>query len=264
MRSAAGKLGPLAALLAFIAAPGPLLADGAEIHTYHCLHGCPMGAAATNDLIVREIYTLSSNDRTKFADWVAYQVRPDAVGGDSPGRGWRKDPWLAADETLEPDDYTGAPAALDIERGHQAPLAAFTGTAFARDTNVLSNITPQQDDLNSRSWKILEERERQYAVRKNAPLYVLTGTLYERQMRGMPQADEPHRVPSGYWKVLAVQTGAVTQVSAFIFEQETPAAANYCDMRKPLADIERRSGLRLFPRLVRRNFTSLDRDVGCP
>ena len=42
--------------------------DDAEIHTFHCLHGCPMGTAATNDLIVREIYTLSSNDRTKFAD----------------------------------------------------------------------------------------------------------------------------------------------------------------------------------------------------
>lgn len=39
-----------------------------ELHTFNCLHGCPVGAPETNDIVVREIYTLSSNDLTKLAD----------------------------------------------------------------------------------------------------------------------------------------------------------------------------------------------------
>lgn len=47
---------------------------------FHRLDGCPEGAPGINDIIVREIYTLASNDRTRFADWVAYRVMPDSIG----------------------------------------------------------------------------------------------------------------------------------------------------------------------------------------
>jgi endonuclease G len=133
--------------LVLIGQASPGLAGEAEIHTFHCLHGCPMEVSATNDLVVREIYTLSSNDRTKFADWVAYRVTPDSVVP-SGSRRWQADPWLDWNETLEEGDNEGAPTALGIDRGHQAPLAAFSGTAFAADTNILSNITPQASALN--------------------------------------------------------------------------------------------------------------------
>lgn len=261
----------LAALAAAVACAlaGPASAQEAEIHTFHCLHGCPMGSAATNDLVVREIYTLSSNDRTKFADWVAYRVTPETIGP-SEGRRWRADPWLAEAETLEPADYDGAPAALGIDRGHQAPLAALSGTAFAEDTNILSNITPQGSALNQASWQYLEARERDF-VRLDpadpAPvrhsLYVLTGPLYERMMPSMPMAAGPerHRVPSAYWKVLATEDG---RLSAFIFDQATPRDADYCDMRVSLEEVEYRTILTLFPRLAERAFASLDEDLGCP
>jgi endonuclease G len=241
-------------------------ADEAEIHTFHCLHGCPSGASATNDLIVREIYTLSTTDRTKFADWVAYRVTSDTVGT-SEGRRWQADPWLAEEETLEPNDYDGAPTALRIDRGHQAPLAAFSGTAFAEDTNILSNITPQSSALNQAPWQYLEAQERRFVTRSDSAeplkvLYVLTGPLYERPMPAMPMPEgyERHRVPSGYWKVLATEDGRMT---AFIFDQDTSRNANYCDFRVTLEALEIRADLTLFPRLVERAFTPLDAEVGC-
>src|SRR3990167_3884724 len=135
-------------------------ADQAEVHTFHCLHGCPTGAPASNDLIVREIYTLSSNDSTHLADWVAYRITPETIGPTNT-RTWRADPWLDDSETLEPEDYTRAPAELGIDRGHQAPLATFTGTSSWRDTNYLSNITPQSSDLNQGPWLALENAERE-------------------------------------------------------------------------------------------------------
>lgn len=236
--------------------------ERAEIHTFHCLDGCPMGTAATNDLVVREIYTLSSNDATKMADWVAYRVRPETIGKGE-GRKWAPDPWLYPDETLEPADYDGAPTALKIDRGHQAPLASFSATPQASETNYLSNITPQRSDLNQASWMYLETAERKLAQKTRDWVYVVTGPLFERAMAPLPGADEPHRVPSGYWKVVAVASGGATKVTAFIFEQETPRAAKFCDMRTTIEEVERRSRLTLFPRFATRSFAKLDAELGC-
>ena len=59
----------LALILTF--PPGTQAADYPEIHCKHFIYGYPTGAPCSNDLIVRNIYALSSNDETKFADWVA-------------------------------------------------------------------------------------------------------------------------------------------------------------------------------------------------
>ena len=45
-----------------------------EIYCKHFFYGYPLGTPGTNDLIIRDIYALSNNDRTKFADWVAFRL----------------------------------------------------------------------------------------------------------------------------------------------------------------------------------------------
>ena len=93
-----------------------------EIHCKHFFHGYPTGTPASNDLIIRDIYAMSTNDETKFADWVAYRINLKTVSGDAnTSRRWKADPWLDESETLEPPDYKKAPATLGIDRGHQAP-----------------------------------------------------------------------------------------------------------------------------------------------
>ena len=213
-----------------------------------CLYGCPDGTPETNVSVERAIYALSSNGKTKFADWVAYRVVEDQFGP-SRNRSWRADPDIPPEQTLEPDDYKGAHAALGTDRGHQAPLATFAGTSDWQQTNYLSNITPQRSDLNQGSWVGLENAEREL-VRSGdvAVLFVLTGPLYEREFGVLPGADEPHIIPSGYWKVLYVPDGKIgVQAVSFIFEQETPRDADYCDHIVVLNEVEERSGLDLFP-----------------
>ena len=227
-----------------------------ELHTFHCLHGCPVGAPATNDVVVREIYTLSSNDMTKLADWVAYRVSRESIG-ESGDREWQRDPWLSADETLAPNAYDGASGALHIDRGHQAPLSSFSGTSHAADTNILSNITPQSSTLNQGPWVRLEDRERELATRLGVTVYVYTGPLFERMMRPLPAGGSYQRVPSGYWKVVALADG---RASAFIFDQRTARRSNYCDARVSLLHVELRSRLVLFPEATV-PFTSLDADL---
>ena len=247
------------ALAALLAGTVPAAADNAELHTFHCLHGCPAGAAAINDTIVREIYTLSSNDLTKLADWVAYRITPETIGR-SGEREWQPDPWLSPDEGLETADYAGANAALGVDRGHQAPLAALSGTPTAADTNILSNITPQEAALNQAAWQRLEAAELTLVRGERRPVYVTTGPLYERVTASLPAADERHRVPSGYWKIVATDDG---RAAAFIFDQATPRGASHCDMRATIEHVEYRTRMDLFPRVPAPFSRTLDAELGC-
>jgi endonuclease G len=233
-------------------------ADDARLHTFHCLQACPVGAPENSDFVVREIYTLAADPLTKMAVWVAYRVTKDTVGP-SQSREWSSDPWLAPNETLEPEDYEDANARLNVDRGHQAPLAAFSGTPFWLDTDILSNITPQSSALNQGPWQQLEARETKLAVDKNIAVYVLTGPLFEQMMPALPKSDERHRVPSGYWKVVMTNGGRLT---AFIFGQDTPRNADYCTRRVSLDEVELRARLNLLP-MRTAPIQPLDADLGC-
>lgn len=79
--------------------------------------------------------------------------------------------------------------ALGVDRGHQAPLAGQSGTPFASDTNLLSNITPQGAALNQGAWQRLEARENELATKAGIAVYVLTGPLFERVLPPLPRAD---------------------------------------------------------------------------
>jgi endonuclease G len=221
--------------------------DLQEVHCKHFIYGIPLGTAASNDLIIRDIYALSSNDSTKFADWVAYRLDPETVVGDvETKRVWKADPWLAEEETLEPEDYKGAHKALKTDRGHQAPLASFKGTDYWHETNYLSNITPQKSDLDQGPWRILEEKVRSFVKAGNV-VYVLTNTFYEEEMSELPGAGEDHRLPSGYWKIIIYQARQsdpnTLKTAAFIFPQQTPRKAAISGYQVPVDEIEKRSGL---------------------
>ena len=258
-RRAAAWLAIAGAVTAVAAGPA-LSRDSGELHTFHCLHGCPVGAPRQSTTSsCAKIYTLASNDLTKMADWVAYRVTPASIGP-SGDRKWAADPWLDPDEALEPGDYDGASQALGVDRGHQAPLAGQSGTPFAADTNILSNITPQGAALNQGAWQRLEARENDLARSADIAVYVVTGPLFERVLPPLPGADERHRVPSGYWKVLVTQDG---RLAAFIMDTVSPRTLDHCATRVQLEEVELRTRLALFPRLERRAFTDLSPALGC-
>jgi endonuclease G len=205
----------------------PALAD---VHIMHCPFGCPENPAS-NDLLIKHSYALSNNPTTKFADWVAYEVDVRNFG-DSPGRTWKADPDLEDSETLEPNDYKGASTALKIDRGHQAPLATFAGSMHWIELNQLSNITPQRSDLNQGAWVALETAIRDASIFRSS-VFVITGPVYETQQSDMPNADESHKVPSGYFKIAYNQKGGV----GFLMDQDTPRSTDYCSTIKSLSTI---------------------------
>ncbi len=92
----------LAVAVCLGSAAQPANAQVAEIHSEHFLFGYPTGTPASNDLIIRDLYALSSNDQTKFADWVAYRLTgAEVMGSLDLERDFRTDPFLEDAETLE-------------------------------------------------------------------------------------------------------------------------------------------------------------------
>lgn len=217
-----------------------------EIHCKHFFHGFPFGAPASNDLIIHDTYALSSNDDTKFADWVAYRLTIHEVDGDiGLDRNWKSEAWLDGEETLEASDYKSAYESYDYNRGHQAPLGSFKRSVYASQTNHLSNITPQRSDLNQGPWKELESNVRELVMNGNI-VYVMTGPLYERNMPALPQADEPHKVPSAYWKVVLMPMGSSTfEHAAFIMDQNSGRKDAVSSKVVTIDEVEKRSGLDL-------------------
>jgi endonuclease G len=208
----------------------------------HLPDGIPTGTRATNDFICRDIYALSSNDTTKFADWVAFRLDPSNLEDrGKTDRVWQADPDIDPAATLEPEDYKGAYEALGTDRGHLAPLASFKGKNW-QQVNYLSNIVPQKSDLNRGDWNDLEEHVRDL-VRQKGEVYVIVGTFYTpKQPYGtLPGADEPNVIPSGFWQIVMYDGVMET----YLFPQDFPKNRSFRHAETNLQAIEMATGLGL-------------------
>ena len=242
---------------------GLMVSGTAFASTQHCSSfGCPSGAPSNNDVVERPIYKISSNRTTKFVDWAAYKVTPSTIDGPSRSRSWKSDPAIASAYTLEPSDYTDAHAVIGTDRGHQVPLASFSNTAYWRDTNYLSNITPQDSDLNQGPWVKLENAVRSL-VRTGTDVYVVTGPLYEYDFATLPGADESHTVPSGYFKtVVTISSSGWVEASAFIMDQNSSRSSSHCVKEVTINEVESRSGLNIMPSLPGYKETAVEGSTG--
>ncbi len=238
------------------------------VNSTHCPHSCPSGTPGSNYHVYRNAYTLSNNATTKFADWVAYTVNSNTIGG-SRSRYWRADPDIWSSRTLEPSDYTSAHATIGTDRGHQAPLASLSNYSDWQTLNYLSNITPQRSELNQGPWNILEQRVRSLANRSDVGnVYVVTGPLYEYHFADLPNADESHTIPSGYWKVIYINQSGTIQTAAFIMDQHLSRNTNFCTTQVTINEVESRSGLNILPQMsnqssIESRIGYLKNDLGC-
>ncbi|NWD71191.1 DNA/RNA non-specific endonuclease [Pseudomonas gingeri] len=235
----------------------------------NCSVGCPVGGSDVT--LVRTAYTLNNDATTKFAKWVAYRITKDTPASNRP-RNWKKDPDIAAGDTLDPPDYNGANEALKTDRGHQTNLASMGGVPDWEALNYLSNITPQKAELNQGAWARLEDQERNLVSRPGInAVYVATGPLYERYIGTLPGTTKKHTIPSGYWKIIFTNTTpTLTTFSAFIMDQDTPRAANFCTYQVTVEQIEQRTGLKLWSQLppedqgpLKSTVGQLAKQIGC-
>ncbi len=193
---------------------------------------------------------------------MAYKVEAKNLNGDYKKRIWKKEPALDTKYTFIPEDYKGANKKCGYDRGHQAPLGAFTNNPNAPKTNYLSNITPQLAKLNQGAWKKLENRVRLLAKDNKGEVFVITGTYYTgKPMCQLPNARLKYVVPNGYWKIIVLKDGENIKYSSFAFAQET-VDKDYCKYKTSVQKIKKLTGIR-FPISNESDTNSLSNDLGC-
>jgi endonuclease G len=229
-----------------------------NLRIVHCLYGCPEGAPAANQLLLRPIYALSYNSQHKSADWVAYRVTAETVGiASSLSRQARADDYV--EQTLDSSDFSSA-AELNMVQAHYAPLVNFAGTPYWDDVNYLSNAVARSASLSQGAWYGLNWAVRNL-VNREAEVYVLTGPLYEQDQPGIRLAiDKPHRIPDGFYKLVVTPAG---EAAGFRFSQDTSAGIHHCNLRASIAELEAATGLDFFPGRNRPLTETLYSSLGC-
>lgn len=144
-------------------------------------------------VIVSPLYVAEIDPETRLLRSMVFEVRrehllrpiPDAV---------RRDWWQArgADAySLESDDYTRSP----YHRGHVRPLLLSAGSDHWPDVNLSAVIVPEFPRVNYPLIAGVEEHIAELVERRGT-VTVVVDCRYEEPRPALPEADEPHTVPS--------------------------------------------------------------------
>ena len=116
--------------------------------------------SATVQVIVHTGYTTAFNSLTQTPDWVGYVLTDAETWGEHPRKGHFVPDPDAVEACATTRDYRGS----GYDRGHMAPAADMKWSEQAMtESFYLSNICPQNRNLNAGDWKELEDKARQWA-----------------------------------------------------------------------------------------------------
>ena len=130
-----------------------------------------------NDLLIaRPQYTLSYNASRGTPNWVSYELDSrQIVPGQDRCNCFTADPLLPVNKQILTSDYTNG----GFDRGHMTRSAdRTTANVDNASTFYLTNIVPQQADLNQGVWAQFENALADSATKGGRAVYVITGPIY--------------------------------------------------------------------------------------
>lgn len=161
-------------------------------------------------------YTLSYDADYKTPQWVGwYLTKARVLGSVERKDNFRPDPDIRGAKA-----YTADYKNSGYDKGHMAPCADMKWSKTAMDESFyLSNICPQNRNLNRGDWQDLEEQTRKWAVRYGT-VSITAGPLYTSRT---PRRIGAHKVavPDGFFKVVLVNYPKSPKAYAFVFENKS-------------------------------------------
>ena len=149
-------------------------------------------------------------------------------------------------------DIDGCPAHRDYthsgyDRGHMCPAADQKWSQEAMiDCFVMSNICPQDHNLNAGAWNTLENKERQWALRDSA-IMIIAGPVYQ-DTDSKRIGDIGVRVPGAFFKAFLAPYVKEPRAIAFVYPNMA-SPGNMQDYAMSIDDLEDILGYDLFPAL---------------
>ena len=193
-------------------------------------------------ILIHTGFTVSYNPQWRIPNWVAYELtRQESYGKVERYSRFEKDPDVKG-VCPEYWDYNDS----GYDRGHMAPAGDMKWDADAmRESFYMSNICPQNHNLNGGVWKELEQQIWTWA-RQHDNVYVVCGPIVSDN----PKTIGKHRVavPDAFYKVLLCHINGEWEAIGFYFDNVagTRPLSTYC---KTIDQIEKMTGIDFFPQL---------------
>lgn len=168
---------------------------------------------SNSEQVIKHIgYTTSYNSETLNPDWVAYELTDVELQGKLKGKEtfcW--DPEVLGRKSRR-EDYRNDD---NWDKGHMAPKADMKWSVQAYEESFyLSNICPQNHELNSGAWLKTENLARRYAV-KYGKAYVICGPIFSKQEFGRLGQNNVW-IPDAFFKAILVHASHGYESIAFI------------------------------------------------
>lgn len=207
------------------------------------LVGLEVPAISSNDLILKRISYITSYDKiNKIPKWVAWHLTSEHTNGEQ-----RRLSNFIVDEDVpipraELVDYKGSA----YDRGHMCPAGDNKwGYEPMKQSFFLTNICPQDRNLNSGDWNELEITCREWA-KKYGDIYIVAGPIL---YKGNHEKIGPNEVtvPEAFFKVVLCMTGKPKAIG-FIYKN-SPCNNPLSFYVNSIDDVERITGFDFFPNL---------------
>ena len=195
-----------------------------------------------SQIICRTAYSLSYNKDTRCPNWVAWYLTADHTDGEwGRSNDFREDYNVSAPRATN-EDYRGS----SWSRGHMCPAGDNKWSADAMsETFLLSNVCPQDRNLNSGLWNRIEMDCRKWA-RNYGGVYIVCGPLfYDKEHETI--GDNSVAVPEAFFKVVLCLQGEPKAIGFVVKNNAgTKKKDHYVNT---IAEVERLTGFNFFSAL---------------
>ena len=167
-------------------------------------------------VLVYNGFVVNYNTERLIPNWVAYELTAEEVAGEVPrARGFSMDLDYKDRQAMR-EDYSNT----GWDKGHMAPSADMKWSQTAMNESFyLTNICPQNHDLNGKAWHSLEKYVRDWAL-KFGSVWVVCGPYVYANSYGTIGARNVV-VPDGFFKAVLRYDGKSYRSIAFVFENSS-------------------------------------------
>lgn len=199
-----------------------------------------------NRLLSRYCYTVSYNAKTRQPNWVMWQLTKEHVMQRKEGvwNEYREDEDLPSEIRATLEDY----ASSGYDRGHMCPGGDCNWDDEGRDeTFVLSNMCPQNPNLNRGDWKEIEMACRKWA-KQYGNIYIVCGPIFLKSLQHERIGPNQIPVPEAFFKVILCPTPSNPKGIGFIC-RNTDGNRKKDFYVNSIRQMERVTGYLFFPEL---------------
>ncbi|MBR4817916.1 MAG: DNA/RNA non-specific endonuclease [Bacteroidales bacterium] len=202
-------------------------------------------ATSGDDIILTHTgFIISYNAEARLPEWVAYELTADETRGDvdRDESVFRMDPTYKGTQAMREDYFDSG-----WTRGHMACAADFQWDEEAmNDTFYLTNICPQDEELNKGDWNYLEKQVRRWA-RDYGKVWVVSGPIVGTNRYGII-GDRGVTVPDSFFKAVLAENRGKYHAIAFVMDNDDKRYwLDDCAMT--VDELEDITGLDFFPML---------------